>query len=83
MLFQKSIVSVAYSQSEIAHLEVFLFDLLENTNREEMMHMKCMVLVRPTRQNIQNLTRELKNPKYGQYYLCKLSGIYHDKTVVS
>lgn len=65
----KSIVSVAYSQSEIAHLEVFLFDLLENHNREEMMHMKCMVLVRPTKQNIQNLTRELKNPKYGQYYL--------------
>lgn len=26
-------------------------------------------MIRPTKQNIQNLIRELKNPKYGQYYL--------------
>lgn len=65
----KSIVSVAYSQSEIASKEVYLFDLLENPNRDYMKHLKCLCMIRPTKQNIQNLIRELKNPKYGQYYL--------------
>lgn len=66
---QKSIVSVAYSQSEIASKEVYLFDLLENPNRDFIKHLKCLCLIRPTKQNILNLIRELKNPKYGQYYL--------------
>lgn len=65
----KSIVSVAFSQSEIASKEVYLFDLIENSNRDLMKHMKCLCLLRPTRDNISNLIRELKNPKYGQYYL--------------
>ncbi|CAF0774174.1 unnamed protein product [Brachionus calyciflorus] len=65
----KSIVSVAFSQSEIANKEVYLFDLLENSNRDYMKHLKCICFLRPTKQNFLNLTRELKNPKYGQYYI--------------
>lgn len=65
----KSIVSVAFSQSEIASKEVYLFDLLDNPHRDFMKHMKCLCLVRPTRYNITNLIQELKNPKYGHYYL--------------
>ena len=34
-----------------------------------MKHLKCLCLLRPTKQNINNLISELKNPKYGQYYL--------------
>lgn len=62
---------MVFSQSEIANKEVYLFDLLDNPNRDYMKHLKCLCLLRPTKQNILNLTRELKNPKYGQYYLCK------------
>lgn len=65
----KSIVSVAFSQSEIASKEVYLFDVLENPNRDYMKHMKCLCFLRPTKENISNLIKELKNPKYGQYYL--------------
>ncbi len=68
---QKSIVSVVYSQSEIASKEVFLFDLLENTNRDYIKHLKCLCFLRPTKKNILDLIRELKNPRYGQYYLCR------------
>lgn len=60
---------MAYSQSEIASKEVYLFDLLENPNRDFMKHLKCLCFIRPTKQNISNLIRELKNPKYNQYYL--------------
>jgi vacuolar protein sorting-associated protein 45 len=34
-----------------------------------MKHLKCLCLIRPTKQNVMNLIRELKNPKYGTYYL--------------
>ena len=61
---------MAFSQSEIAAREVYLFDLLENQGRDFMKHLKCLCLIRPTKQNIENLKRELKNPKYGQYYIC-------------
>ena len=62
-------MSVAYSQSEISTKEVYLFDLLENQNREPMKHLKCLCFVRPTKQNIENLKRELKEPKYVKYFL--------------
>lgn len=62
-------VSLVYWQTEILQKDVFLVDKIEQVNREPMRHMKCMVLVRPTLENIQALNEELRNPKYQQYYI--------------
>lgn len=63
---------MVYAQSEILQREVFLFERLDMMNREIMRHMKCIVFVRPTKENIEHLAKELKSPKYGFYYICKL-----------
>ena len=69
---KKSFISVSFTQSEIAAKEVYLFDLLENMNRESMQNLKCLCFIRPTKQNVQLLVREMKEPKYGQYYICMI-----------
>ncbi|CAB3375294.1 Hypothetical predicted protein [Cloeon dipterum] len=65
-----SIVSMAYSQSEILQKEVFLFERIDvASNQEHMKHLKCIVFVRPSSENIAYLAKELQEPKYGVYYL--------------
>jgi len=64
---------MVYAQSEILQKEVFLFERLDGSGiRESMRHLKCICFLRPTRDNIDLLAKELKSPKYGQYYICKL-----------
>ncbi|ESN92176.1 hypothetical protein HELRODRAFT_194330 [Helobdella robusta] len=63
------ITSMVYAQSEILQKEVFLFERLEVPGRESMKHLKCVVFVRPTKENIELLIHELKAPKYGFYYI--------------
>lgn len=65
---------MVYSQSEILQREVYLFERIDNcTDNDEtgLPHLKCIVLLRPTTDNIRLLCNELRNPKYGSYYLCK------------
>lgn len=38
-------------------------------NEEKMEHIKCIVMVRPLRSNIDFIRTELKDPKYGEYYV--------------
>ena len=38
-------------------------------NREEMTHLKCIVYVRPTEENVIHLCRELRRPHYGEYHV--------------
>eukprot|EP01135_Chromosphaera_perkinsii_P002007 Nk52_evm54s215 gene=Nk52_evmTU54s215 len=64
-----SIVSMVYTQSEILQKEVFLVDRVDSTGREKMGHLKCVVFVRPSADSIHYLCEELRNPKYGQYYI--------------
>lgn len=71
--FQTSIVSMAFSQSEILQKEVFLFERIDVASQQDQMkHLKCIVFLRPTGENIAYLAHELQEPKYGVYYLCKL-----------
>lgn len=63
------IVSLVYSQSEILQEEVYLFERLSDPNREVMAHLKAICFLRPTTENLNDLKRELKNPRYGEYYL--------------
>ncbi|XP_020600895.1 vacuolar protein sorting-associated protein 45-like [Orbicella faveolata] len=65
------IVSMVYTQSEVLQKEVYLFERVDTSGRETMKHLKAICFLRPTRENIEHLCSELKNPKYGVYYLCK------------
>ncbi|CAG5047171.1 unnamed protein product [Parnassius apollo] len=65
-----SIVSMVYSQSEILQKEVYLFERIDNLSKfDNMKHMKCIVYLRPTSENIALLSRELRCPKYGVYFI--------------
>ena len=61
---------MVYAQSEILQKEVFLFERIDVGSRESMKHLKCICFLRPTKDNIDLLGRELKSPKYGFYYIC-------------
>ena len=65
-----SIVSLLYSQSEIFMKEVYLFERIDaNVRNEGLKHLKCIVFVRPTKENVEHLCNELRCPKYGTYYV--------------
>lgn len=66
-----TIVSVVYAQSEILLKEVYLFERIDLVGGDAMKHLKCIVFLRPTKENIELLVRELKSPRYGQYYICE------------
>lgn len=61
---------MVYTQTEILQKEVYLVDRIESPGRELMTHLKAVCFLRPTTENVQLLIRELREPKYGQYYLC-------------
>ncbi|KAI1268628.1 Sec1-like protein [Xylariaceae sp. FL1019] len=63
------IVSTAVTQSALLNHEVYLTDRLDNQNREKMRHLRCLCFVRPTPDSVQLLIDELREPKYGEYYL--------------
>ncbi|KAI6778253.1 Mitochondrial translation optimization protein 1 [Emericellopsis cladophorae] len=64
-----AIISTAVTQSSLLNHEVYLIDRLDNASREKMRHLRCLCLVRPSPQTIQLLIDELRDPKYGEYYL--------------
>ncbi|XP_065060122.1 vacuolar protein sorting-associated protein 45-like isoform X2 [Rhopilema esculentum] len=63
------IVSMVYAQSEILQKEVYLFERIDSQGRETMKHLKAICFLRPTKENEENLKKELHAPKYGSYYL--------------
>ncbi len=65
---------MAYAQSEILQKEVYLFEQIDKSGQgPTMKHMKCVVFLRPSQDNIQLLASELKSPRYGVYYICKFT----------
>ncbi|KAJ5566918.1 Short-chain dehydrogenase/reductase SDR [Penicillium sp. DV-2018c] len=64
-----AIVSTAMTQSALLNHEVYLIDRLDNSAREKMRHLRCLCFVRPSPTSIQFLIDELRDPKYGEYYI--------------
>lgn len=66
-----SIVSVAYSQSELLQKEVFLVEFVDSISmsKEPMSHLKAVYFLRPTSENIQLMRRQLAKPRFGEYHL--------------
>lgn len=64
---------MAYSQTEMLEKEVYLFERIDRLQLcEPMRYLKCIVFLRPTNDNIKLLLQEMKRPKFGQYFVCKL-----------
>jgi len=68
---QTPIISTAFTQSSLLSHEVYLTDRIENTSRDRMRHLKCIAMLRPTPASIEYLVRELREPRYGGYWICK------------
>ncbi|XP_060535009.1 vacuolar protein sorting-associated protein 45 [Cylas formicarius] len=66
------VISMVYGQSEIQQKEVFLLERIDSPNYANstgLRYLKCLVFLRPTPQNIEALCAELRDPKYGAYYV--------------
>ena len=63
------VVSVLFGMTEIIQKEVYLVQKIEDTNRDKLLHLNAVCILRPTQANIDYLRRELSQPKYGKYYL--------------
>ncbi|KAJ1940129.1 vacuolar protein sorting-associated protein 45 [Kickxella alabastrina] len=63
------IISLVSTQSFLLSKETYLVDRIENDKRDAMRHLKCVCFLRPTDSSIQALIDELRNPKYGDYYI--------------
>ena len=60
-----AIVSMVISRSQVLEKEVFLFQRIDAQGRGEMLHLKAIVFLRPTRDNIELLAKELMSPMFG------------------
>lgn len=67
--FTTSIISAIYARSELLLREVYLFEQIDNIFRERLNDVRCIVILRPTSENVDLLCRELDNPHYRSYYL--------------
>lgn len=68
---------MAHSQTEMLQKEVYLFERIDSgRSNERLKYLKCIVFIRPTRDNILRLSNELKSPKYGSYFICKFISYY-------
>ncbi|KAG9127051.1 vacuolar protein sorting-associated protein 45 [Ceratobasidium sp. 392] len=63
------IVSLSTTQSNLLSKQVYLTDSITNKKRDRMAHMKCVCFLRPSEESLEALGEELKEPKYGEYYL--------------
>ncbi|EPZ35056.1 Sec1-like 2 domain-containing protein [Rozella allomycis CSF55] len=59
-------LSLVYTQSQLLEKEVYLVDRIDyHDRRDNMKHLNCICLVRPTIESLQALELEIRNPHYG------------------
>lgn len=66
---------MVYAQSEILQKEVFLFERIDIPGQKSLKHLTAICFLRPIQENIDALVRELKDPKYGNYFICEFPEI--------
>jgi len=52
-----------------SHQQVFLIELLQEHPHDVMTHLKAVVFVRPTRENVERLSAQLRRGTYGEYHV--------------
>ena len=62
------IVSMVYSQTQVLEKEVYLVEQL-GKRHEAMHHLKAAVFIQPTDANIDQLVKELSDPKFKEYHI--------------
>lgn len=64
-------VSLSCPQSRIMKKEVFLFEILHSrvASMSSLNYLKCVVLIRPTTENLRLLAKEVTSPRYGSYHI--------------
>ena len=62
---------MVYAQSEMLQKEVFLFERIDIAGQKSVKHLSAICFLRPIEENIRALVRELQQPKYGNYFICK------------
>ncbi|SCU88366.1 LAMI_0D09824g1_1 [Lachancea mirantina] len=62
-------ISMCTTQTELLEHEIYLVETIENQARDTMRHLRCLVYVKPTDETIGFLVDELRNPRYGEYYI--------------
>jgi hypothetical protein len=78
-LLQTPIFSLASTQSALLSHQVYLTDRIDNAKRDRMPHMKCVCFLRPSDDSFDALVAELREPKYGEYYLCQSVNLFGDR----
>lgn len=84
-----AILSLASTQSNLLAKEVYITDRIDNPSRsvgsssssyppnskgvERLPHLKCICLLRPTDESIEACAREIREGRYGGYWLCRYS----------
>jgi vacuolar protein sorting-associated protein 45 len=71
--FKEATVSLISSQSEILKKDVYLIEKIEKESQEKMLHLKAIYIIRPTDKNIAYLAKEVKDPKFSEYFICNCS----------
>ncbi len=64
-------ISTNYTQTQLLEKEIYLVDKIYQ-KRQKMKHLKCICFLRPTEASLKSLLEELKDPPYGEYYICNL-----------
>lgn len=69
--FTTSVISAGYAKSEMLLREVYLFEYIDTIfeSAERLNQVKCIVILRPTSENIDLLCRELGRPHYKTYHI--------------
>lgn len=60
------------TQTQLLEKEIYLIDQIQNRKRERMNHLKCIIFTRPTPSSFQHIQMELREPCFGDYYLCNI-----------
>ncbi|KAK6457764.1 vacuolar protein sorting associated protein [Scheffersomyces xylosifermentans] len=64
------IISMCYTQSQLLSNDIILVELIESQNTLNVMkHLNCIVYIKPTKESIQSLIKELANPHFNSYRL--------------
>uniref|UniRef100_A0A1I7ZMW8 Vacuolar protein sorting-associated protein 45 n=1 Tax=Steinernema glaseri TaxID=37863 RepID=A0A1I7ZMW8_9BILA len=65
-----SLISCVFSQSDMMQREVYLFERLDSHGpRDPIKYLKCIIFVRPTAENVQLITEELRKPRFSCYHI--------------
>ncbi|GMH43449.1 hypothetical protein BSKO_11371 [Bryopsis sp. KO-2023] len=62
-------LSTVYTQTELGTRNVFCTERIDSTESREHKELKAVCFLRPTRENVTNMKRELRKPRFQSYHL--------------